>query len=139
MQFSKVTGENTHKVIAKILPTIYRMSKDKNVQLLMRPNVPPPPKGVDPKKHFERYSKKIEEERITKHIPMLMENYGEEMYEILAAINGVTRDEYVANLTVMDFFKDICELINDKEFVTLFPSAQSEDSSTSALENTEAT
>ena len=137
MKYSEITGERTADVIATIIPIIYNLSEDKQIAPLFRPNIPPAPKGVDPKKHIERYSKKITRDRVTKYIPLLLTKYKKDIYTVIATINNVPYEESVSELSMPKLIQDIFDLINDGGFAGLFPSAQSEDSSTSAPENTE--
>lgn len=138
MKLSEVKGERAADVIADIIPIVYSLSVDKDVApLFAKPNIPPVPKGVDPEKHFKKYSDKIVKDRVTKYMPHLLKKYKHEIYMLIATINGIEYAEYTENIHPIKLFADMCEVVNDPAIIGLFPSAQNTDSSTSAQENTE--
>ena len=58
--------------------------------------------------------------------------------DFLAAIEGVSPEQYQGVLNLVKLFKDATDLLTDEAFAELFISAQGETSSGSAPENTEA-
>ena len=56
---------------------------------------------------------------------------------ILAAIEGVSEEQYKRELTLVKLMQDATELLSDEAFSVLFISAQSGTTSGSAQENTE--
>lgn len=72
-------------------------------------------------------------------VKKILKTYKKEVVEILAALDGVPADEYEVSVLSLPF--KLLEILNDKELVKLFQSAEQTGgakSSASALENIEA-
>ena len=129
MKLSDVKNERTITVIAEIIPPICEIAKDeKAAELFKKKKLP---EGAD--------VKAAALDRISALVPALLENHKNAIIRIFAAIEGVTPEEYAASLNVLKLVNDIAELLNDKEFMALFISAQSGSAASgSAQESTEA-
>lgn len=62
-------------------------------------------------------------ERIVKAIPSLIRSHKDEAITILAAIGGVTREQYLAEMTFPSLIADVSELLTDDVFTDFLSSA----------------
>lgn len=129
MKLSDVKGDRVFDVIADIIDPISAISLDEEAsEIFIRKD---PPKGVD--------QKKFTTNRLRKAIPRLLKHHKKEVITILSVIEGVTAEEYCKSLDMIKLFNDAVDLIQDKDFLMLFTSAeQKKSSSGSATESTEA-
>lgn len=128
MKLSDVKGERTLDVVADIIGPITSIAEDKAAaELFARKKLPD---GMSPREFILR--------RVKKSVPALMKAHKADLIAILSAIEGTTPKKYTQDLTLAKLVKDCVELLTDESFEELFISAQSEDSSGSAQENTEA-
>lgn len=128
MRLSDVKGDRTLDVIADVIEPIANLAADKEVtEFLQKKQVP---KGQDRKLFLL--------ERIKRFVPALLRTHKADVIKILAAIEGVGQEQYTEELNLVKLTKDCIDLLTDDTFIELFISAQSEDSSGSALENTAA-
>ena len=82
-------------------------------------------------------AKEFMTQRARKALPALLKGHKDDIISILAAIEGVSTDAYKGALNLVKLMRDAAELLTDDAFTELFLSAQSENSSGSAQENTE--
>ncbi len=116
MKLSQIKGDRVIEVIAEIIDPIANIATDKEAsELFSRAKLP---EGADPKAFVLN--------RIKKSVPYLLKAHKADIVTILAAIEGVSYEEYAAQLTIVKLLKDFTELLNDEEFKALFFSAQSE-------------
>lgn len=128
MKLSDIKGERTINVIAEIIDPIANIAEDKKAaEFFARKKLP---KGMTVKKFILQ--------RVKKSVPALLKSHKSDVISILSSIEGVSQEEYTASLDLVKLTKDCIELFTDEAFTALFISAQSEDSSGSAQENTEA-
>lgn len=126
MKLSEVKGERTLDVVAEIIEPIANIAEDPEAaKLFQREKIP---QGVS--------AKKILMDRIKKSVPALIKGHKNDLVTILAAIEGVSPDEYRDSLNLVKLGNDVLGLMLDSAFVELFTQAQSGDSSGSAPENT---
>ncbi len=129
MKLSEIKGERTLDVIAELIDPIANIAEDEAVRNMVKREKAP--KGTDPTSFLIR--------RLKKGIPSLIKNHKTDLVSILSTINGVSVEEYTKNLGILTLTRDVWDLITDSEFLGLFTSAQSEETSSgSAPENTEA-
>lgn len=128
MKLSDVKGERTLEVVADLIDPICNIAQDENAAALFRKEKVP--NGVTAKDFILQ--------RVKKGAPKLLKNHKSDIVAILAAIDGVSPEEYEHGLNLVKLFSDFVELMTDEAFGALFISAQSETSSGSAQENTEA-
>lgn len=130
MKLSAVRGDRVFDVIADIIEPIATIAQDENAIKLFQSDGNP--EGKTPWEHFV--------ERAKSSIPVLMRKYKGEICEIMAAINGVTVEQYIDGvpnpkhdddpdgepeyevppLTIPKLFADVLDLVTDSEFVSFF-------------------
>jgi len=129
MKLSNIKGERVFDVIADIIEPVATIAADEDAMKLF--DAKDKPDELTAWQYFV--------ERAKKAIPVIMRKYKSEICEIMAAINGVTVDEYVngvpeqdseegegvtrykvAPLTVPKLFADVLDLVTDSEFVSFF-------------------
>lgn len=127
MRLSDIKGERAIEVIGELIDPIANIAEDKEASTLFRREKLPD--GID--------AKAFVVSRLRKGLPVLLKNHKGDIVTILAAIEGVTPAEYAATLDLGKVFKDLTELLTDKEFMAFFTSEQSEKSSGSVTANSE--
>lgn len=127
MRLSDVKGERTLDVIADIIEPIANIAEDKEAAALFRREKLPD--GADARTYTIR--------RLKKGVPALVKSHKNDIITILSSIEGTSREAYTDKLDLLKLIRDFTELITDEAFTGLFISAQSGDSSGSALESTE--
>lgn len=127
MRLSDVKGERTLDVVADIIDPIANIAEDEvAAELFTRKKLP---EGMTPQKFLLQ--------RARKAVPSLLKGHKQDVITILSTIEGTSPKEYTGALNLAKLFKDCVELLTDEAFEELFISAQTGDSSGSALENTE--
>ena len=81
-------------------------------------------------------AKQFVTQRVRKALPSLLKDHKGDIIAILASIEGVSADAYKGALNLVKLTRDTVELLSDDAFTAFFLSAQSENSSGSAQENT---
>lgn len=128
MKLSDVKGERVLDVIADIVDPVANISSDPTAaELFARRRTP---KGMTAKAFML--------ERVRKSVPALLKGHKKDVIAVLAAIEGVTPEEYTERLTLVTLIKDCTELLTDDLFTTLFISAETEKSAGSVSVNTQA-
>lgn len=59
-----------------------------------------------------------------KVLPVLLKTHMDDIVEVMAAVNGVTVDEYTDDMTFASLVKDAMELLTDKELFGFLASQQ---------------
>ena len=116
MRLSDIKGERALDVIADLIEPICNIAQDDGVKALMKKQTLP--EGADPRTFAVG--------RLKKHVPALIKKHKADLVAILAAIEGATAAEYAQSLTLNKLLCDCVSLLNDREFVELFTSAQQE-------------
>lgn len=127
MKLSDIHGERVFDVIADIIDPIANIAEDEKASAMFRREKIP--EGMT--------AKKFAMQRARKALPALLKGHKDDIISILAAIEGVSTDAYKGALNLVKLMRDAAELLADDAFTALFLSAQSENSSGSAQENTE--
>lgn len=107
MKLSDISGERTLDVIADILPPVSRIAQDDSAMEIFVPKSVP--EGMTQVQFFAS--------RIEKSAPALLKGHRDDVIDILAAISGKTREEYVAGMNLASLVKDLVELMTDTEFL----------------------
>ena len=130
MRLSDIKGERLFDVIADVIEPVARIAEDKEAAKLFRREKLP--KGETATGYLLK--------RIRTSAPPLLRNHKGDLIEILAAIKGVSKDDYASTLTYTTLFHDVTGLLGDSEFLALFGLAQTteEPSSGAAQGNTQA-
>ena len=127
MRLSDIQGERVFDVIADIIDPIANIAEDKQASAMFRREKLPEGMTVN----------QFATQRARKALPALLKGHKDDIISILAAIEGVSTDAYKGALNLVKLMRDATELLTDEAFGALFLSAQSENSSGSAQENTE--
>lgn len=127
MRLSDIQGECVFDVIADIIDPIANIAEDEQASAMFRREKLPEGMTV----------KQFATQRARKSLPALLKGHKDDIISILAAIDGVSTDAYKGALNLVKLMRDTAELLTDDAFTALFLSAQSENSSGSAQENTE--
>lgn len=126
MKLSDIQGDRVFDVIADIIDPIANIAEDKKASAMFRREKLP--EGMTAKRFMMQ--------RARKALPALLKDHKGDIIAILAAIEGVSADAYKGALNLVKLSQDTVELLTDDAFTELFLSAQSENSSGSAQENT---
>lgn len=116
MRLSDIKGERTLDVIADIIDPIANIAEDPAAaDLFVRKKLPD---GMDPGKFLLQ--------RARKSVPALLKGHKEDVIAVLAAVEGISQEDYAGALNLVKLFQDCVELMTDKEFLTFFTFARSE-------------
>lgn len=127
MKLSDIKGERVFDVIADIIDPIANIAADDEAANLFKRK--PLPKAVD--------ARKFTINRMRASVPKLIKSHKDDVVSILAIMEGISAEEYVKELNMLNLISDFADLITDDGILALFTSAQTENSSGSAQENTE--
>ena len=127
MKLSDIQGERVFDVIADIIDPIANIAEDEQASAMFRREKLPEGMTV----------KQFATQRARKALPALLKGHKDDIIAIRAAIDGLSTDAYKGALNLVKLMRDAAELLTDDAFTELFLSAQSENSSGSAQENTE--
>lgn len=129
MRLSDIKGTRTLEVIAEVIDPIANIAEDEEAAALLKRDKLP--EGVTAKQYLLQ--------RVRKSIPALLKGHKGDIIAILAAIEGISPEEYAGSLGLKKLMTDCIDLMTDDVFTELFISAQTGDSSGSAQESTEDT
>lgn len=127
MKLCDIKGERVLEVIADIIDPVSNIAEDDAAAALFRREKLP--EGVTVKKFLT--------DRIRNAVPVILRDHKADIISILAAIGGVTPEEYAETLSIPKLMTDFIELMTDDCFTTLFISAQSGKPSGSAPVSTQ--
>lgn len=127
MRLSNIKGERVFDVIADIIDPVANIAQDETASALFKREKLP--EGMTAKAFLLK--------RTRAAIPALLKGHKGDIISILATIEGSSAEKYKEDLSLAKLMKDATELLTDEAFGELFLSAQSENSSGSAQENTE--
>lgn len=127
MRLSDIQGERVFDVFADIINPIANIAEDDTASALFKREKLP--EGMTAKAFLIQ--------RARKSLPALFKGHKGDIIAILAAISGVSEEQYKRELNPIKLMQDATELLTDEAFGVLFISAQSGKSSGSAQENTE--
>lgn len=119
MKLSDVKGDRVFDVIADLIEPIANIASDKEAtEMFKKKKVP---EGMEAKAFLMQ--------RLTKALPQLLKGHKKDMIAILSIIKGCSPEEYAEQLTIFTLARDCADLLNDKAFMELFISAQTEEPS----------
>ena len=116
MKLSDIKGDRVFDVIADIIDPIANMAQDKDVAAMFERKAVP--EGMEAREFFA--------ERMRKGMPVLLKGHKADIIAILAAIEGVTPEQYAASLDLSKLFTDAMELITDNAFLDFLSSSETE-------------
>ena len=103
MKLSDIKGDRVLDVIADIIDPIASMAQDKDVAVMFERKAVPD--GMEARDFFAQ--------RMRKGLPVLLKNHKADIIAIMAAIEGVTPEQYAASLDLPKLFTDVMEIVTD--------------------------
>ncbi len=114
MKLSDIKGDRVFDVIADIIDPIANMVQDKDVAAMFKREAVPD--GMDARDFFAK--------RMCKGLPVLFKGHKADIIAIMAAIEGVTPEQYAASLDFPKLFTDAMELVTDDAFLNFLSSSE---------------
>ena len=114
MKLSDIKGDRVLDVIADIIDPIANMVQDKDVAAMFERKAVPD--GMDARDFFA--------ERMCKGMPVLLKGHKADIITIMAAIDGVTPEQYAESLDFTKLFTDVMELVTDNAFLDFLSSSE---------------
>lgn len=114
MKLSDIKGDRVLDVIADIIDPIANMVQDKDVAAMFEREAVPD--GMEARDFFAK--------RMRKGLPVLLKSHKADIITIMAAIEGVTPDQYAASLDFPKLFTDVMELVTDDAFLNFLSSSE---------------
>lgn len=114
MKLSDIKGDRVLDVIADIIDPIANMVQDKDVAAMFKREVVPD--GMEVRDFFAK--------RMCKGLPVLLKSHKADIIAIMAAIEGVTPEQYAASLDFPKLFTDVMELVTDDAFLNFLSSSE---------------
>lgn len=114
MKLSDIKGDRVLDVIADIIDPIANMAQDKDVAAMFERKAVP--EGMDARDFFAG--------RMRKGLPVLLKGHKADIIAVMAAIEGVTPEQYAASLSLAKLFTDVMELLTDDAFLDFLSSSE---------------
>ena len=114
MKLSDIKGDRVLDVIADIIDPIANMVQDKDVAAMFERKAVP--EGMEARDFFAK--------RMRKGLPVLLKGHKADIIAIMAAIEGVTPEQYAASLDFPKLFTDVMELVTDDAFLDFLSSSE---------------
>lgn len=114
MKLSDIKGDRVLDVIADIIDPIANMVQDKDVAAMFKREAVPD--GMEARDFFAK--------RMRKGLPVLLKGHKADIIAVMAAIEGVTPEQYAASLDFPKLFTDIMELVTDDAFLNFLSSQE---------------
>lgn len=112
MKLSDIKGDRVLDVIADIIDPIANMVQDKDVAAMFKREAVP--EGMDARDFFAK--------RMRKGMPVLLKGHKADIIAVMAAIEGVTPEQYAESLDFPKLFTDVMELVTDDGFLDFLSS-----------------
>lgn len=114
MKLSQIKGTDAIDVLARIIQPIANIALDKASfdAIKLKP--------VDKEGKSAEEIRALAMLRVREAIPVMLGTHRDDICEIIAAINGKSRDEYVAELTFAKLLKDCMDVLTDGELLSFF-------------------
>lgn len=114
MKLSDIKGDRVLDVIADIIDPIANMVQDKDVAAMFERKAVPD--GMDARDFFAK--------RMCKGLPVLLKGHKADIIAVMAAIEGVTPEQYAESLDFPKLFTDVMELVTDDAFLDFLSSSE---------------
>lgn len=114
MKLSDIKGDRVLDVIADIIDPIVNMVQDKDVAAMFKREAVPD--GMEARDFFAK--------RMCKGLPVLLKSHKADIIAIMAAIEGVTPEQYATSLDFPKLFTDVMELVTDDAFLNFLSSSE---------------
>lgn len=112
MKLSDIKGDRVLDVIADVIDPIANMVQDKDVAAMFEREAVP--EGMEARDFFAK--------RMRKGLPILLKGHKADIIAVMAAIEGVTPEQYAASLDLPKLFTDAMELVTDDAFLDFLSS-----------------
>lgn len=114
MKLSQIKGTDAIDVLARIIQPIANIALDKASfdAIKLKP--------VDKEGKSDEEIRALAMARVREAIPVMLGAHRDDICEIIAAINGKSREEYVAELTFAKLLKDCMDVLTDEELLSFF-------------------
>ena len=116
MKLSDIKGDRVFDVIADIIDPVANMVQDKDVAAMFKREAVPD--GMEARDFFAK--------RMCKGLPVLLKSHKADIIAIMAAIEGVTPEQYAESLDFPKLFTDAMELVTDNAFLDFLSSRETE-------------
>lgn len=103
MRLSEIKGDRVFDVIAEIVVPVANIAEDSGVQTAIG--------SCNGKKPLDA-AKDV--------VPIIIRKHKADLIAVLAAVNGVTPEEYAQDLTMANLFGDVYEILTDEELLSFF-------------------
>lgn len=114
MKISDIKGDRVFDVIADIIDPIANIVQDKDVAAMFKREAVPD--GMEARDFFAK--------RMCKGLPVLLKGHKADIIAIMAAIKGVTPEQYAESLDFPKLFTDTMELVTDNAFLDFLSSQE---------------
>lgn len=114
MKLSDIKGDRVLDVIADIIDPIANIVLDKDVSAMFERKAVPD--GMETRDFFAK--------RMRKGMPVLLKGHKADIIAIMAAIEGVTPEQYAESLDFPKLFTDAMELVTDNAFLDFLSSPE---------------
>lgn len=114
MKLSDIKGDRVLDVIADIIDPIANMAQDKDVAAMFKREAVP--EGMDARNFFAK--------RMRKGLPVLLKGHKADIIAVMAAIDGVTPEQYAESLDLPKLFTDVMELVTDNALLDFLSSPE---------------
>lgn len=112
MKLSDVKGERAFDVIAELVVPVANLAESEDVKALMTPKRKP--KGLTAEQFMLQ--------RVKEALPSIVREHKGDVVAILAAIAGVTPEEYVEGMSLPSLITDVIDLMTDDAFTAFLAS-----------------
>lgn len=114
MKLSDIKGDRVLDVIADIIDPVANMAQDKDVAAMFERKAVPD--GMEARDFFAQ--------RMRKGLPVLLKNHKADIITVMAAIEGVTPEQYAASLDLPKLFTDVMEIVTDNALLDFLSSSE---------------
>lgn len=114
MKLSDIKGDRVLDVIADIIDPIANIAQDKDVAAMFKREAVP--EGMKQREFFA--------ERMRAGMPALLKGHKSDIIAIMAAIEGVTPEQYAESLDFPKLFTDVMDLVTDDAFFNFLSSSE---------------
>lgn len=114
MKLSDIKGDRVLDVIADIIDPIANMVQDKDVAAMFKREAVPD--GMEARDFFAK--------RMRKGLPVLFKSHKTDIIAVMAAIEGVTPEQYAKSLDFPKLFTDVMELVTDNALLDFLSSSE---------------
>lgn len=114
MKLSDIRGDRVLDVIADVIDPIANMVQDRDVAAMFKREAVP--EGMEQREFFA--------ERMRKGLPVLLKGHKADIIAVMAAIEGVTPEQYAESLGFPKLFTDVMELVTDDAFLDFLSSSE---------------